>query len=135
MPTALTEERLDTPFGKTQLFRGGSGPAVVYLHSASGEPTHGALEDLADDYEVFVPVLPGFGESEGIDHIDGMEDAVFHLLDVWDALGLASPAVMGLSLGAWVGAELATRYPSSVSRLVLVNPVGLHIDGAAIHEM
>ena len=31
--------------------------------------------------------------------------------------------------------ELATRYPEKVGALVLVNPVGLHLDGAPIEEM
>lgn len=135
MPQSLTEERLDAPLGKIQVFRGGEGSPLVYFHSAAGEMVHPALEDLADDHEVFVPVFPGFGESEGIEEIDGMEDAVFHLLDMWELLGLESPAVMGMSLGAWMALELATRYPSTVSKLVLVNPVGIHLEGNPIHEL
>ncbi|HVM41320.1 MAG TPA: alpha/beta hydrolase [Acidimicrobiia bacterium] len=135
MPQALQEERLATPLGKIQLFRGGEGPPLVYLHSAGGETVHPALEDLADDHEVFVPVFPGFGESEGIEHIGDMEDAVFHLLDVWDLLGLDAPSVMGMSLGGWMALELATRYPDRVSKLVLVNPVGIYLPGNPIHEL
>ena len=101
MPQTLVEEALDTPAGKIQLFRAGSGAPLVYLHSAGGESSHATLEELADSFEVLVPVFPGFGESEGIEGIDGMEDAVFHLLDVWDLLGLDAPAVVGLSLDGW----------------------------------
>jgi pimeloyl-ACP methyl ester carboxylesterase len=93
------------------------------------------LEDLAEERAVVAPVFPGFGESEGIDSIEDMDDAVFHLLDVLDRLGLSSPAVVGLSLGAWMAAELAVRYPDRVSRLVLVNPAGLYIPGAEIKEL
>jgi pimeloyl-ACP methyl ester carboxylesterase len=132
---ALTEERADAPVGRIQLFRGGSGAPLVSLHSAGGESTIPALELLADDFAVIAPVFPGFGESEGIEHIDGMEDAVFHLLDLWELLGLDAPAVVGLSLGGWLALELATRYPDKVGPMVLVNPVGLHLDGAPIAEM
>ena len=135
MPQTLVEEQLDTAVGKVQLFRAGTGAPLVYLHSAGGESSHAALEELADSFEVLVPVFPGYGESEGIEQIDTMEDAVFHLLDVWELLGLDAPAVTGLSLGGWMGAELATRYPEKVGKLVLVTPVGLHIDGAPIEEM
>jgi pimeloyl-ACP methyl ester carboxylesterase len=132
----MTEERLSTQVGKVQVFRGGSGQPVVYLHSAQGEtPGLLFLETLADAAEVVAPVFPGFGESEGIDHIDDMEDAVFHLLDVFDSLGLGAPAVVGLSLGGWMAAELATRYPERVSSLVLVNPAGLYIPGHEIKEI
>lgn len=135
MPTSLSEERLDTEIGKIQVFRGGSGAPIVYLHSAGGESTNGALESLADSFEVIVPVLPGYGESEGIERIDDTEDVAFHLLDVWDRLGLGAPVVVGLSLGAWMALELATRYPDRVGRLVLVNPVGLYLEHAPIKEL
>jgi pimeloyl-ACP methyl ester carboxylesterase len=135
VPQTLTEQFVDAPIGKIQLFRAGSGEPLVYLHSAGGETGSVALEELADEFEVFVPVFPGFGESEGIDQIDGMEDAVFHLLDLWELLGLDAPAVVGLSLGGWMGAELATRYPEKVGRLVLVNPVGLYLPDAPIEEL
>ena len=39
--------------------------------------------------------VPRLRESEGIDEIDEMEDAVFHLLDLWDVLGLDAPPVLG----------------------------------------
>src|SRR5207302_4582679 len=80
MPQTLTEERVDAPIGKIQVFRAGSGDPLVYLHSAGGEPTNPALEDRADSFAVTGPVFPGFGESEGIEQIDDMEDAVSHLL-------------------------------------------------------
>jgi pimeloyl-ACP methyl ester carboxylesterase len=64
-----------------------------------------------------------------------MEDVAFHLLDVWDGLGLEAPAVVGNSLGGWMALELAVRYPGRVSALVLVNPVGLYIEGAPIKDV
>ncbi len=135
MAVELVESRVDAPIGKIQVFRGGSGAPLVYLHSAGGESVIEALSDLAESYDVVVPVFPGFGESDGIDDVDGMDDAVFHLLDMWDLLGLDAPAVLGLSLGGWIAAELAMRYPEKVGRLVLVNPVGLYVEGAPIEEM
>jgi pimeloyl-ACP methyl ester carboxylesterase len=135
---AVTEEKISTQLGKTQVFRGGpnGGRTVVYLHSATGEgPGLPLLEDLADSFAVSAPMFPGFGESEGIDQIDDIEDAVFHLLDIFDTLGLADPAVVGLSLGGWLAAEMATRYPERVSALVLVNPAGLYVKGHEIGDI
>ena len=109
---------------------------LVYLHSAVGEGEGLALlEDLARDFDVHAPMFPGFGDTEGIEHIDDMEDVAFHLLDVWDRRGLRSPAVVGNSLGGWMALELAVRYPERVSALVLVNPVGLYIEGAPIKDV
>ncbi len=131
----LVESKLATPVGKISVLRGGSGDPVVYFHSAAGEAVHDALEDLASDHDVIVPLFPGFGESEGIEGIDDIEDAAFHLLDVLDALDLSAPAVVGLSLGGWLAAELATRSPERVGKLVLVNPVGLYIDGEPVGQI
>jgi pimeloyl-ACP methyl ester carboxylesterase len=132
----VTAELVQTHVGKVQVRRGGSGAPVVYLHSATGEGEGLALlDELAATYDVIAPMFPGFGESEGIEQIDDMEDAVFHLLDLFDQLGVASPAVVGLSLGGWMAAELATRYPERVSSLVLVNPAGLYIQGAEIKDI
>jgi pimeloyl-ACP methyl ester carboxylesterase len=132
---ALAESFLDAPLGRVQVFRGGAGDPLVYLHSAGGEANIPALATLADDFDVIAPVFPGFGESEGIEAVDGMDDAVFHLLDVWELLDLRAPAVVGLSLGGWMALELAVRYPEKVGPMVLVNPVGLHLDGAPIAEL
>ncbi len=133
----MQEEMLATPVGKIQLFRSGnrSGPPVVYLHSAGGEGTNAAIEDLATDHDVYVPIFPGFGASEGLDQIDDIEDAAFHLLDVLDALELAAPNVVGLSLGGWLAAELATRSPERVGKLVLCSAVGLYIEGAPVEQI
>ena len=68
---------LDTHVGKVQYRRGGAGPDLVYLHSANGEGEGLLLLDvLAERYDVVAPMFPGFGDSEGLDQIDDMEDAI-----------------------------------------------------------
>lgn len=128
---------VDTRVGRIQVRRAGSGQPIVYLHSAAGEGLDlPLLPELARHGSVIAPMFPGFGESEGIEQIDGMEDAVFHLLDLFDRLGLTAPVpVVGLSLGGWMAAELATRYPDRVSKLVLINAAGLYIPGANIKDI
>jgi pimeloyl-ACP methyl ester carboxylesterase len=135
---AITTELVQTRVGKVQVRRGGpgNGEVVVYLHSATGEGDGlPFLDALADRFDLVAPMFPGYGESEGIEQIDDMDDAVFHLLDLWEQLGLSAPTVVGLSLGGWMAAELAVRYPEMVGRLVLVNPAGLYIPGAEIKDI
>jgi pimeloyl-ACP methyl ester carboxylesterase len=132
----LAEEHIDTAVGKVQVWRAGAGAPVVYLHSAMGEgPGLAFLEELAGTNDVIAPVFPGFAESEGIGQIDDMEDAVFHLLDLLDQLGLDTVPFVGLSLGGWMSAEVATRYPDRASRLVLVNPAGLYLPDAPVADI
>jgi pimeloyl-ACP methyl ester carboxylesterase len=127
---------VDAHVGKIQLRRGGSGDPVVYLHSAQGEGEGlPLLELLAERFEVLAPMAPGFGDSEGLDQVEDMEDVCFHLLDLFERLELEAPTVAGLSLGGWMAAELAVRYPTSVGRLVLINPAGLYIEGAEIKDI
>jgi pimeloyl-ACP methyl ester carboxylesterase len=126
----------DTHVGKVQLRRGGSGPVLVYLHSANGEGEGLLLLDLlGEQFDVVAPMFPGFGDSEGLEQIDDMEDATFHLLDLFERVGVERPILVGSSLGGWMGAELATRYPERVERLVLVNPAGLYLPGAEIKDI
>ena len=133
---AVATDFVATQVGKVQLRRGGAGSPLVYLHSAAGEgEALSLLDNLAAGHDVIAPLFPGFGDSEGIEQIDDMEDAVFHLLDLLERLELAAPAIMGLSLGGWMAAELATRYPERVTKLILVNPAGLYIEGAEIKDI
>jgi pimeloyl-ACP methyl ester carboxylesterase len=136
--TSLEPGSLETAVGSIELHRGGrGGPApLVYLHSAQGEGSSMTmLEMLADSRQVLVPVFPGFGESQGLERIDDIEDAAFHLLDVLDRLALAQCDLVGLSLGGWMAAELGVRWPERVRRMVLVNPVGLYVAGSPIAEI
>ena len=107
--TTLARDTLQSAVGSIEVHRGGSaGPApLVYLHSAQGEgPGLALLEHLADSRLVVAPLFPGFGESEGLQHIDDIEDAAFHVLDVLDRLDLPWCDMVGLSLGGWMAAEL-----------------------------
>jgi pimeloyl-ACP methyl ester carboxylesterase len=136
--TTLVRTTLDSALGAIEIHRGGhGGPApLVYLHSAQGEgPGAALLEELAATRLVVAPLFPGFGDSEGLQHIDDIEDAAFHLLDVLDRSGLAECDLVGTSLGGWMAVELAVRWPERVRRMVLVNPVGLYVSGAPISEI
>lgn len=133
VPTRVgaVQVRSGAPFGTLE-----TTPTLVYLHSAMGEGDGLAfLDELAARTPMCAPMFCGFGDSEGIESIDDMEDAVFHLLDLFHTLGVQRPVVAGTSLGGWMAAELATRYPDSISGLVLVNAVGLRVPGSPIGDI
>ncbi len=93
------------------------------------------FEQLSQHYTVYVPGHPGFSQSEGLDQIDSIEDLVFHYTDLMDQIGLDQPYVVGLSLGGWLAAELATRYANRIKKLALVNPVGLRVPGSPMADI
>jgi pimeloyl-ACP methyl ester carboxylesterase len=122
---------------KLHVLRGGTGKPVLYLHSAAGESQFPwpHFTALAERFEVHAPAHPGFLTSEGIDEIDGIEGYVDHYEAYLDAMGWKSVAVVGLSLGGWIGAELAARHPERVSELALVDAVGIWIQEKPIADI
>jgi pimeloyl-ACP methyl ester carboxylesterase len=128
-------ERALTVHGhRVQLFEGGAGRPLLYLHGAGTFWWMLVHDLLAAHRRVFLPVHPGFGASEGLDAIETMEDLVFNTLDVLDALGVDRVDVVGLSLGGWLAAELALRHPGRVERLVLVDAAGVRVRGVPMEN-
>jgi pimeloyl-ACP methyl ester carboxylesterase len=122
-------ETVDVAGRPTVVFSGGSGPAFVYLHSTLGEssrwlPFHAAW---AKQFTVYSPLHPGFGGSGGFDQIDRVEDMAFHYVELFDALGLDEVVLGGVSLGGWVAAEFAVRWPERVKALWLSGAPGLWV--------
>jgi pimeloyl-ACP methyl ester carboxylesterase len=114
-----------------QLYRGGNGPCLLFLHDPfcpSWLPLH---DQLAAHYEVLLPVQPGFaGSEDGFDQFEVMEDLIFHYLDFCEVLGVDRPALAGASFGGWIAAEWAARYSDTLKSLILVDALGLRLDEA-----
>jgi pimeloyl-ACP methyl ester carboxylesterase len=115
---------------RTHVLRGGRGEPLLVLHPEFAAnrwfPYH---DQLAARFQVLAPDHPGFGRSERPDWLDGVDDVVFHYVDVLEALGLEKVSVIGTSLGGWIAAELAVACPQRVQRLVLVGAAGIKVDG------
>ncbi len=106
--------------------RKGRGPALLMLHGGSGPVSQMPFADrLAEHFEIFAPVHPGFDGSRIPERFDNLEDLVYLYLDMMDALALKSAVVMGNSLGGWLAAEIAVRNLQRISKLVLVDAVGI----------
>jgi len=125
------EETVTVRGRKIKLFRGGAGPQLLFLHD-SFCPVWLPIHDmLAAKFDVLVPIHPGFaGSEENFDDLETMEDLVFHYLDLCALLRLDRPALVGASFGGWIAAEWAMRYSNSLSKLILIDALGLRVDGA-----
>ncbi len=108
----------------------GSGPPVVFLHGAYGLTWDPFLDELAKNFTVYAPEHPGttVGDPDGIKPLDNLWDLVLYYDELFDQLGLQSPAVVGHSFGGMVAAEIAASYSQRVSKLVLLCPIGLWRD-------
>jgi pimeloyl-ACP methyl ester carboxylesterase len=108
----------------------GEGDPVVFIHGLSGAWVNW-LENLphfAKSHRVIAMDLPGFGHSpmprEKIS-ISGYGKIVDELLDT---LGVERAAIVGNSMGGFIGAEIAISFSTRVERLVLVSAAGLSIE-------
>jgi pimeloyl-ACP methyl ester carboxylesterase len=108
----------------------GEGPVLLLVHGLSG-CWKNWLENIphfARDHRVIAIDLPGFGESEMPAKticIGGYADTIDTLMS---ELGIDSARIVGNSMGGFIAAELAIRYPARVERLVLVDAAGLSIE-------
>ena len=109
-----------------RLLRGGKGEPLLVLHDDVGTPGwtyfHG---DLARRHAVYAPSHPGFGKSTRPDWMRSVRDVAVAHLSLMRAVGIESAYLVGLGLGGWVAAEMATMSRPQIERMVLVGAMGL----------
>ncbi|MGH8734843.1 MAG: alpha/beta fold hydrolase, partial [Burkholderiales bacterium] len=111
--------------GELTYLRAGSGRPLLYLHPAGGVRRSPVLAGLAQAFDLYVPVFPGW---EGTEFHDGVKTrqhlgrlvAEFH----GKVIGKRCD-VLGWSFGGAVALWLALERPDLVHRLVLECPAGL----------
>ena len=107
---------------------GGRGSPVLFIHGLGSSgyiEWRFNLDATSDRHRVYAPDLPGFGRSEKPRARYGIQYFTRFIERYMDDRGLRSAAVVGASLGGRVALELALESPRRVSKLVLVNALGL----------
>src|SRR5271169_4238484 len=117
-------------------YEGGKGQPLVFLHGAGGlDLDQGFLAALAEKFQVYAPLVPGYGDSEECPELRDMLDFTLHTWDVVGALGLKDPILVGFSMGGMIASEMAAVAPGDVSRLALIAPAGLWLDEHPIPDI
>ena len=127
----MEQQRVSVRDGRFQVrvFSAGSGRPLVFLHGPAGlRLPLPFLDQLAGQFAVYAPEMPGFGESTGLEHLDDVIDLAIYHLDLLDALGLEQPILAGHSLGGMVAAEMAALFPTRIRKLVEIAPTGFWLD-------
>jgi pimeloyl-ACP methyl ester carboxylesterase len=105
----------------------GGGPPLVLLHGGHGSWLHWVrnIEALAAHHTVWVPDLPGYGDSDDPLPGGGLDSLVKPTIATLNQLvGLDTPIdLVGFSFGGLVAAQLAAQRPM-VRHLVLLGPGG-----------
>jgi pimeloyl-ACP methyl ester carboxylesterase len=102
---------------------GGTGPPVLAVHgiTASHAAWQWVADELAGAVTLFAPDLRGRGASGGLPGPFGMAAHAADLVAALDYLDVERALVVGHSMGAYVAATMAARYPDRVSALLLVD--------------
>jgi pimeloyl-ACP methyl ester carboxylesterase len=113
-----------------------SGPVVLLLHgySDSSFSWSRVLPLLPADLRVVAPDQRGHGASDRPAVGYAVDDFVSDALDLMDALGIRSAAVVGHSMGSFVARRLVERAPGRVTRLVLLGS-GPTANNAVVREL
>jgi pimeloyl-ACP methyl ester carboxylesterase len=101
----------------------GSGRPLILLHGGlgSGEMFGPVLSLLAESHQVVAVDLQGHGRTADIDRPIDVRLMAGDIAALIDHLHLATPDVVGYSLGGGVALQTAAQYPTKVRRLVMVS--------------
>lgn len=123
------------------------GTSIAYRRKGTGEPVlflHGAgmtrmwlpfYEEMSKQVDFIAPEHPGFGESPMPAWFKGIGDDIVLYDEMLRRLKIDRFHLVGLSLGGWIAAELATTYARAIKSLTLIAPIGLRMDWAPLPDI
>lgn len=102
----------------------GEGAPVVLVHGLSGSSLWWKrnVPALARTFRLYLVDLPGFGSMASPCARFELQHASSWLYRWMQTVGLARAHLIGHSMGGYICLQVAARYPTAVSRLVLVSP-------------
>jgi len=120
-PTTVTVAGIEL-----EVIERGRGAPILYLHGGGGSGGDLPFIDLlAKQHRVVAPSHPGFGRSGLPDWLDSVDDIAHVHLELMDRFNLDKVDLIGMSIGGWIAAEIATKIPERLKHLVLIGPVGV----------
>ena len=119
-----------------QLFTGGSGPPLLYLHGAGGNPGWQPYhETLAQQYTVYAPSMPGFNGTQRPGWLSIINDMTHFNLELVEELSLERYVLMGSSMGGWLASEMAAMDQHKLKGMVLIGAAGIRPKEGEIAEI
>src|SRR6202158_5836923 len=107
------------------IIKGGQGKPLLVLHEEMGHPGwlnwHAAL---AKERTILIPIQPGYGKSPRVEAIRNVHELGLFYIWVLNEMNLAPIDVIGISIGGWTAAEMATANAKIFRKMVLVAPSG-----------
>src|SRR6266581_1629606 len=110
--------------------------SFLVLHCGGGPQTvSGFAAAVAERAYVLTPIHPGFGGEPRPEWFNSIDDLALTYLELLERLDLRDVMVVGFSIGGWIAAELALRDTTRLSSIVLVDAVGIQVEGHEIADV
>src|SRR4051812_31560582 len=104
---------------------------VLYLHGLGGggkwESFHMAMATVT---QTVAPNLPGWSGQGPVESLKSCADFAAFCIKLLQAWELPKVVIVGHSIGGTIAAQMAVETPQIVSRLVLIDPLGLDVPHA-----
>jgi pimeloyl-ACP methyl ester carboxylesterase len=111
--------------------KGGRGRPLLYLHGLGGwgrwESYHLAM---GVSHLVYAPQLPGWPDGQIPPSMTAVSDHARVMRQFLDAVEVNTVDLVGHSFGGWVALSMAVEDPQRVTKLVLVDTMGLDVPAA-----
>ena len=109
----------------------GTGQPFLVLHGGAGPQSVSGFAQLLAEKGCLVvtPTHPGFGGTARPDELNSVAGLAALYVSLLDDLGLEDVTVIGNSVGGWIAAEMALLNSPRIKRLVLLDAVGIELDG------
>ncbi|MCR6482888.1 alpha/beta hydrolase [Amycolatopsis sp. OK19-0408] len=110
----------------------------LLLHGGGGPATMTGFADLLAQRthsRVLTPTHPGFAGTPRIPGVDSTRALAAAYVRLLDELGLSDVTVVGNSFGGWLAAEVALLGSPRVSGAVIVNGVGIDVEGHPVTDV
>lgn len=129
---SLPHEKLmiNTSYGETFIIAMGKTelPPLVLLHGSGMNSAMWIqeMEEYSKNHRVYaidIPGEPGKSDERQLPFVG--DDFENWLNDVFNGLSIEKSSIVGISLGAWLGAKFAIKYSDKVNKLVLLCPAGI----------
>jgi pimeloyl-ACP methyl ester carboxylesterase len=131
---SLSSRDIDVSGLSIHLNEMGAGAPVLVLHHSTG-PLLGAFHDeLACSSHVIAADLPGYGQSARPVRARSPRDLAVYVSQLITTFDLEAVHLVGLGLGGWVAAEVATMNQSGLATLTLVGAAGIKPRTGFIHD-
>lgn len=104
----------------------------LLLHGGGGVPTMAGFADLLAERthsRVLLPTHPGFGGTSKVQGLTSVTALAQVYVTMLEKLDLTDVTVIGNSFGGWLAAEIALLGSPRVSGVVIIDGVGIEVDG------